>query len=157
MSTPSPDGILPDSPSLFGRILPGWIADRVGRFNVMIFTSFFSGIIVLALWCHAHTNASVIVFAALFGFSSGAFVSISPALVAQISDVRQIGVRNGSLFAVISVAALTGSPIAGAISTHQHGRFDGLQIFAGSFMLVGALFFTAARISLAGFKVGVKV
>ncbi|KAI9822140.1 MAG: hypothetical protein M1832_003143 [Thelocarpon impressellum] len=143
--------------SLFGRIFPGWIADRVGRFNVMIVTTFFSAVLVLALWRNAHTNASVIVFGALFGFGSGAYVSLGPALVAQISDVRQIGVRNGSLFAFVSLAALTGSPIAGAISARDHGGFEGLQVFSGTVMLVGAVFFAAARISLVGWKVAIRV
>lgn len=34
--------------SIFGRTLPGIIADRVGRFNTMVVTSFVSTILVLA-------------------------------------------------------------------------------------------------------------
>ena len=63
------------------------------------------------------------------GFGSGAFVSLSPSLIAQISDVRQIGVRTGSLFAVISIAALISQPIGGAIIQRWHGSYTGLQIY----------------------------
>ncbi|KAF6219295.1 hypothetical protein HO133_005120 [Letharia lupina] len=38
-----------------------------------------------------------ILFAAFYGFSSGAFVALAPALIAQISDIRQIGVRTGTM------------------------------------------------------------
>jgi len=40
---------------------------------------------------------------------------MAPALVAQISDIRKICVRNGTLFAIISIAALIENPIAGAL------------------------------------------
>ena len=52
-----------------------------------------AGIIVLALGIPASSNAAFITFAALYGFASGAFVSLLPAQVAQISKVEQIGVR----------------------------------------------------------------
>ncbi len=83
--------------SIFGRTLPGFVADRLGRYNVMIVTSFLSTILVLALWLPARGNVPYILFAAFYGFSSGAFVSLAPALIAQISDIRQIGVRTGTM------------------------------------------------------------
>lgn len=138
--------------SIFGRVLPGFVADKVGRFNTMIFISFLSTILVLALWLPARGNVPYILFAAFFGFSSGAFVSLAPALVAQISDVRQIGVRTGSMFAIISFAALVGNPIGGALVKNEGGGYLHLQIFCGIMMLGGSLFFVAARASQAGFR-----
>lgn len=138
--------------SIFGRTLPGFAADKLGRYNAMIVTSFLSTILVLGLWLPARGNAPYIVFAALFGFSSGAFVSLAPALVAQISDVRQIGVRTGSMFAVISVAALVGNPIGGVLISEENGDYTHLQIFCGVVMLAGSCCFVAARASLAGLK-----
>ena len=143
--------------SVFGRTLPGYFADRFGRFNAMIVTSYLSAILVLALWLPAKGNIPIIIFAALYGFSSGAFVSLAPALVAQISDIRQLGTRTGTLFCIISLAALTGNPIAGQLVKEEHGRFTHLQIFCGIMMIGGSTFFIAARASLMGFKVKVKV
>lgn len=131
--------------SVFGRIIPGYLGDRFGRFNVTIATSVFSTIIVLALWIPGRDNAAIIVFSFLYGFASGAFVAIVVALVAQVSDIRQIGVRNGTNFFVISWAALTGNPIAGALISHNNGGYIGLQIFCGVVIFVGALFFIASR------------
>lgn len=113
--------------SIFGRILPGIIADRFGRFNIMILTTGFSAIIVLALWLPAHGNAPIIVFSALYGFSSGAFVSLGPALIAQISPIREIGVRTGTFFACIAIAGLCGNPIGGALVGQDDGGFLYLQ------------------------------
>ncbi|KAB8071468.1 major facilitator superfamily domain-containing protein [Aspergillus leporis] len=132
--------------SLFGRILPGWIGDKVGRYNTQIVTCLFSGIIVLALWIPAKGSAPLIVFAALYGFGSGAFVSLLPAMIAQISDVREIGLRVGMEFATMSVAALVSNPIGGALI--DHGSFRDLQIFCGVVLLGGSVGFGMARLSL---------
>lgn len=111
-----------------------------------IIVTLVSGILVLALWLPSKGNAEIIVFAALYGFVSGAFVSLAPSVIAQISDVREIGVRNGCFFAVISIATLVGNPIGGALVSRQNGAFSGLQIFSGVTMLIGASVFVAARL-----------
>ncbi|KAK3074516.1 hypothetical protein LTR53_002998 [Teratosphaeriaceae sp. CCFEE 6253] len=143
--------------SLFGRTIPGFLADKIGRYNMMTIMCFFTSILVLAMWLPSTGNAPIIVFAALYGFGSGAFVSLAPSLIAQISDVRQIGVRTGTLFAVISVAALIGNPIGGQLITRWHGSFTGLQIYCGVMTLAGAVVLSLARVTLAGWKLGVKV
>jgi MFS family permease len=143
--------------SFFGRVLPGIAADKLGRYNVMTIMMAFTGVIVLALWMPAASNAPIIIFAALYGFGSGSFVSLAPSLVAQISDVREIGVRNGTVFAVISFAALCSNPIGGVLVTHWDGKYTGLQIFGGIMALSGAFTIMAARIVLAGTRLGAKV
>ncbi|KAJ5379884.1 MFS transporter asaE [Penicillium cataractarum] len=141
--------------SIFGRTLPGYMADRVGRYNVMIFFSYLSGILVLALWLPSRSNAPAIVFSAMYGFGSGAFVSLAPALIAQISDLREVGVRNGTCFSIISFAALTGTPIGGALVPDVlTGSYTSLQIFCGVVMLAGATLFVVARIVVGGVKLG---
>ena len=65
------------------------------------------------------------------------FVSLAPSLIAQISDVRQIGVRTGTLFAVIAIAALISNPIGGELITRWNGSFTGLQIYCGVMTFAG--------------------
>lgn len=101
--------------SIFGRIVPGIVADGFGRFNIMIITTLFSAIIVLGLWLPSASNAPIIVFCILYGFSSGAFVSMAPSLIAQISPIREIGLRSGTFFLCVALGGLTGNPIGGAL------------------------------------------
>ena len=144
--------------SIFGRTLPAYAADRyVGRFNVIIVMAFTTTIIVLALWIPASSNAAIIVFAIVFGFTSGTMVSMLPALVAQISDVREIGVRTGTIFSIVAIAVLVSNPIAGALIVADNGGFIKLQVFAGCMMMGGSVFLTLARIQLAGFKLKTKI
>ncbi|KAL4991601.1 major facilitator superfamily domain-containing protein [Aspergillus falconensis] len=70
--------------SIFGRIIPGWLGDRIGRFNIAILTTALPSIFALALWIPATTPALTIAFAALFGSTPGTFVSITPALIQQL-------------------------------------------------------------------------
>ncbi|OBS26132.1 hypothetical protein FPOA_00075 [Fusarium poae] len=105
--------------STFGRLLPAYLGDRVGVFNVMIPLTLLGGIFTLTVWLTAHSTASVIAYAALYGFTSGCTLSIIPAMVASFSDVRSIGTRNGSLYGVSAFGVLVGSPIAGAIVSDQ--------------------------------------
>ncbi|KAI9369952.1 major facilitator superfamily domain-containing protein [Aspergillus egyptiacus] len=146
--------------SIIGRILPSYIADHLGRFNIMITITILSLILVLALWLPSRTNATAIAFAALYGFSSGAAVSLAPALVAQISDIRQIGVRSGTYFAIAAFAALTGTPIAGALLPRPlEGSYLGLQLFCAGTMGVALLLYVCARgiVPYGGWGLGIKV
>jgi MFS family permease len=114
-------------------------------------------ILILALWLPATGNVPTIIFGALYGFAMGAFVSIGPSLMAQISDVREIGVRTGLLFSCIAFGALGGNPVAGSLVTRYKGEYTGLQIFAGVIMFVSFVIFVAARWSLVGKKLVAKV
>ena len=139
--------------SIIGRIAPGFVADKVGRFNTVIFIAALSAVVTLAVWIPSkNSTAALIVFAVLFGFASGGVISIAPSLVAQISDIRQIGNRNGIAFVAMSFGSLTGSPIAGAIVSRQNGDYLGLQLFCGMAMACSAFVYVAARWVQVGFK-----
>ncbi|KAI6083083.1 MFS general substrate transporter [Hypoxylon rubiginosum] len=138
--------------SIPGRIMPGFLGDRFGRFNVMIFISGLSGIITLALWVPGKSTATTVVYGAVFGFASGGFISLLPACIAQISDLREIGTRTGIAFFASALGALTGSPIGGAIVSAQNGSFLGLQLFCGISMTLSMFWFIASRTLQVGFK-----
>lgn len=132
--------------SIFGRIIPGWLGDRYGCFNVMIVTSYLSTILVLALWIPATNNPTNIVFAALYGFSSGTFVAMVPTLIAQVCpDITRLGVYMGSTYLFICPAVLICQPIAGALLAETDGDYFSLQVFCGVAMFIGATLYIAAR------------
>ncbi|KAI1480148.1 MFS general substrate transporter [Daldinia eschscholtzii] len=142
--------------SIPGRILPGVLADRVGRYNVAIVVAWITGVITLALWIPGKSQSAIIAFAAVYGLISGSLISLTPTLIAQISDVRQIGVRQGTCFTLQSFGALLGSPIAGAILASQNGSYWGLKLFCGCAFFAAMIAFAFARTTLVGLKV-VKV
>ncbi|OJJ45250.1 hypothetical protein ASPZODRAFT_69526 [Penicilliopsis zonata CBS 506.65] len=137
--------------SLFGRLFSGFASDRIGRFNILVAVCYLAGIVVLAVWIPATSNAATIVFSLLFGFASGAYVSLGPALMLQLGPIREIGYRTGLLFLVSSFGGLTTSPIAGAILQAQNGSYTGMKIFSGVLFLAGATGVLAARVHHTGF------
>ncbi|OQE07423.1 hypothetical protein PENVUL_c013G06052 [Penicillium vulpinum] len=102
--------------SIVGRVVPGYFADRFGRFNVMIITTLICSVLILALWLPAQSNqAAILAFAVLFGFWSGTAISLSPVCVAQISKTEDFGKRYGTTYFLVSIGSLIAIPIAGEI------------------------------------------
>ena len=56
--------------SFLGRILPGFVADRYGKFNCMIVATMSSGVVVLC-WTRATSVAGLVIWSAAYGFVSG--------------------------------------------------------------------------------------
>ncbi|CEO58969.1 hypothetical protein PMG11_03661 [Penicillium brasilianum] len=131
--------------SLFGRMGAGIGSDKLGAYNILVSACMLASILTLALWIPATGNAAIIVFATLFGFASGAYVSLAAALVVKISPFPEIGYRTGLLFLFSSFGGLTTNPIAGAILSRDGGSYTGMKVFAGVFLLAGSCFILVAR------------
>lgn len=137
--------------SVPGRALPGYLADRLGRFNVMLGTALACTILIFCLWLPptvlgVSSEGALTGFAVLFGFWSGAAISLTPVCVAQVSEVGEIGRRVGTTFSISSFGALVGVPIGGAIVDGSGGGFVGLVIFAGCCYVAALGAFMVARV-----------
>lgn len=129
--------------SVVGRILPGYIADHYGVYNVMITTASVTGILCLALWIPGgQSKAGLTAFAVLDGVWSGSTISITPVCVGAISDIKDYGKRYGTCYSIAGIAVLTGLPIAGALTKNN---YLGMKIFSGVIYLAGAGMFLLAR------------
>ncbi|KAF3917186.1 hypothetical protein ABW20_dc0104443 [Dactylellina cionopaga] len=143
--------------STFGRVVPNFIADRIGSINMQIPAMIISGILILC-WIPIKTFQGLIAFVVLYGFFSGVFISLPPASVASITpDVTYFGVRMGMMFSIASVGSLTGTPISGALIHAQGGSHDWARIWSGCIMLFSAALIIAARINASGLKWRYKI
>ncbi|PQE06040.1 MFS monocarboxylate transporter protein [Rutstroemia sp. NJR-2017a BBW] len=139
--------------SLFGRILPGILADRIGPYNIAILAATISGLICTCL-TKATTVAGISVLSLAYGFSSGTqFMSLTVedlgtkrVCASKLVPPSQFGVAMGSVMTFLSVAGLVGSPINGQI-LNVYG-YLGISLFSGLAMLIGALIIVAARLKL---------
>ena len=141
--------------STFGRIIPNFAADYLGCFNVLIPTSLISCLLAFA-WIGIHDPAGLIVFAILYGFFSGAFISLPPPTIVTLSpslDVVGTWIGMSGFFA--SIGLLVGTPIAGAIL--EHGGWAGLQAWGASCIGVATIFITAARVAKAGWNLDKRI
>uniref|UniRef100_A0A0D2XTU7 Major facilitator superfamily (MFS) profile domain-containing protein n=1 Tax=Fusarium oxysporum (strain Fo5176) TaxID=660025 RepID=A0A0D2XTU7_FUSOF len=129
-----------------GRALPGYVADRFGTFNTMCITSFVCAALILTLWLKAAgEEARTTSFTLLYGFWSGAAISLTPVCISQVSMIEDIGKRTGTAFFIASFGALTGIPIAGAILEAGDNSYRGLIVFAGILYISAFATFVLAR------------
>jgi MFS family permease len=142
--------------SLFGRLVAGFVGDKIGRLNVFVIACYLSGVWILGLWLPDSHNAALIVFAVLFGFFSGAFISLATPVIAHVSPMAELGFRVGMVLFACGTAGLITQPINGAIVDSQ-GGWTGAKVFSGVFSLVGTSFVLALRVRRAGMKVFVHI
>lgn len=129
-----------------GRALPGYAADRVGVFNTMCVTSFICSAFILGLWLTAAGNeVKTTVFTVLYGFWSGAAISLTPVCIGEVCKIEDYGKRCGTAFFIASFGVLIGIPIAGTILQADNGDYQGLIIFAGCVYVAAFLAFVLAR------------
>ncbi|KAJ7615662.1 major facilitator superfamily domain-containing protein [Mycena polygramma] len=133
--------------AILGRILPGYIADRIGRFNVITLSTMLSGVLILALWYTSAAEPNLLAFSAVYGFASGPFFSLITTCAAQVSPVEEVGARIGMIFVAMSTGALAGTPIGGVfIRDPTLPNFKHLILFSGIMAFVGSGFFLVARL-----------
>jgi len=133
--------------SLLGRIIPSHIADKVGVFNVTSVCIFMAGLLGFS-WIAVHTISDLFIFAAVFGFFSGAISSLSLNLTVDLSpDPGLLGIRVGMLFIPCALGLLLGNPIAGALDSTG---WLGLQLFTGGVLIVAAMLVILVRLLLYG-------
>ncbi|KAH8648701.1 major facilitator superfamily domain-containing protein [Xylariales sp. PMI_506] len=145
--------VLLNSGAIPGRTLPGYIADHCGAFNTMCVTSLTCTVFILGLWLRAADNlAKVISFVVLFGFWSGAAISLSPVCVSRVCKIEDYGKSTGMAYFVASFGALVGIPIAGALLDTTSDPYQSLIIFAGSAYGLSFVVFCIARVYAGGCK-----
>ncbi|KAJ4287026.1 hypothetical protein N0V88_007790 [Collariella sp. IMI 366227] len=113
-----------------GRVLPNYFADRYGVFNTMIVVSVACTVVVLGFWLPIGSNdAAITAFTVVYGFWSGASISLTPVCIGEVCGTEDFGKRNGTSFFIASFAALISAPIAGAIL--GNGGYQGVIILSG--------------------------
>ncbi|GAB7329345.1 hypothetical protein MBLNU13_g01140t1 [Cladosporium sp. NU13] len=108
--------------SFLGRILPGFVADRHGKFNCCIIAT----------------------ISTAYGFASGGVLSLQQACAAQLATLPTIGLAIGTVTGSTSLSAMANVPISGALA-EKYGYLP-LSVFSGVTVLVGGILLVLARI-----------
>ena len=96
--------------SCIGRLLAGRIADRYGRLNVLIILISAAVItIFVILYPFSHYLSALYLFSALYGLFSGSFISLAPVCIRQVSHAKEIGMRFGTCYCLVSFAYVSHS------------------------------------------------
>ncbi|OKL61098.1 hypothetical protein UA08_03319 [Talaromyces atroroseus] len=103
--------------SLLGRVLPGFAADQVGRFNTLVSMVCITLVIMAAVWLPfgSHDSATLLVVVAIFGFGSGGWLSLAPVCAGQLCRTQDYGRFYGTIYSVASFGVLLTVPVGGKL------------------------------------------
>ncbi|KAI0699022.1 MFS general substrate transporter [Cytidiella melzeri] len=131
--------------NLPGRVIPNRLANRFGVHNQMIVSAAICGALAIA-FIGMHNAAGVVLIAIIYGFASGAYVSLLAPMLAGLSpNVEEMGNRMGTCFALGGLATFIGPPIMGALLGTSDYKWIRPSLFSGCCVLVGVIFMIIAR------------
>ncbi|THU89177.1 MFS general substrate transporter [Dendrothele bispora CBS 962.96] len=131
--------------NLPGRLIPNHLASRLGVHNQMIVAASICGALAIA-FIGMHNAAGMVVIAIIYGFASGAYVSLLGAMLAGLSpNLQEMGSRMGTCFACGGFATFIGPPIMGALLGTTNYKWLRPSLFSGCCVLVGVVFMIIAR------------
>ncbi|KAL0081133.1 major facilitator superfamily domain-containing protein [Phycomyces blakesleeanus] len=131
-----------------GRLILGFIGDRVGRVNTYIVASTLSGLFCMVVWPFATTYNTLLGFAVLFGFFGGVYYALAAPITGNIVGIERISSGVSILFLASALSAV-GPPISSAIQlSTPDNSFIGVQMFSGSVFIIGAMICLVMKIKI---------
>ncbi|KAG1779501.1 MFS general substrate transporter [Suillus placidus] len=128
--------------STFGRVSAGLMGDKVGPFNTMAAFTAVAGMMTFA-WPFTKNEIQFIVISSIYGFSTGAYVSLFTVAAVAMGKIEDAGRRVGMFMSLAALGAIAGPPISGAISTA--GGFVEAGYYAGGIIMCGVVLLLLAR------------
>lgn len=147
-----------NSVGYISRILPPFISDRItGPLNLIIPFALATGVMLFA-WSGVHTTGGLYPFTIVIGLTSSGVQGLFPSVLSSLTpDLKKTGTRMGMAFSIVSFAALTGPPLAGALISDSNGSYLHAQMWGGTVLVCGSLTLIAARVAQTGLKLRVKI
>lgn len=129
-----------------GRLVPAYLSDKYfGAVTVFIPTILGAAICVFS-WAGVDSLGGLYGWILFIGYFAAGIQSLFPSTLAGLSkDLSKNGTRIGMIFTIISIAALTGPPLAGKLIQVGNGSYLPAQIWGGACLCVGAALLTGAR------------
>ncbi|KAJ6144902.1 hypothetical protein N7470_008797 [Penicillium chermesinum] len=136
------------------RIVIGYAADKLGRLNMLFFTTVVSAFSVFAFWLPSTfvdktvtslaSEVLFIFFAILYGCFGSAYISLFPASLVELFGVQHYTSVNGALYFIRGAGALLGTPLTGLLLSGQSAlespyNYERVAITVGVLLSVASL------------------
>ncbi|KAL6855473.1 hypothetical protein ACO1O0_006622 [Amphichorda felina] len=137
-----------NSASIPGRIIPSYIADKVGSLDTYVVVCTLSSATIF-YWLSVVNIAGNVAFAVMWGLFSGGAVALANVVLTGITpDLTRLGTRLGMVSIIKGLGSLIGPPISGAI-LDRSGSYMGVQLFSAFGMMLTAVLMLGLRLDLA--------
>ncbi|KAF4991506.1 hypothetical protein FGRMN_7780 [Fusarium graminum] len=133
-----------NSSSIFGRIVPAFLAQSLGPMNTIISAAVLLTTTSLCL-ISATTTSRLLVTVICQGFFTGSFFALQPTIFVRLTgDPQRIGTRFGMAFSVMSVGLLFGPPVGGALRRNM--GYTAAWVWAGLTVFIGGVLILCSRL-----------
>jgi len=140
--------VILNASAVLGCFLFSIPATYYGCLSVLVPCSFALGILTLSMLL-LQDNANVIIFAILYGFFSGGYISqINQMPLAFSQDDRGPGIRSGFWMFTLSGAVLIGTPVLGALLESPQFLWNRPVILSAVLMFIGSFLLLISRVLL---------
>ncbi|KAF9066735.1 major facilitator superfamily domain-containing protein [Rhodocollybia butyracea] len=126
-----------------GRIIGGLVANRFGALNLTILTTILSVGFIIG-WAVTESQSVYIGMAICYGIGIGGFLGLFMVPVAQMGNVGDAGRRTGIQMTILSIGALIGPPISGAIQ-EKNSDFTLVGVYAAVIMAASTVLMVIAK------------
>lgn len=141
-----------NSMSFLGRVVPGFAADHIGRFNILLTLVTLTLVIMAAVWLPfgSRNQATLYTVVGIFGFGSGGWLSLAPVCAGQLCRTEDYGRFYGTVYSVAAFGVLLTVPVGGQLL--QSTTPQALVGFYSAVLLAGLVSLTLSRWAILEWK-----
>ena len=132
--------------------MPGILADKIGRFNILICLVILTLIIMAGVWLPIGSKdaATLYTVVAIYGFGSGGWISLAPVCAGQLCKTEEYGRFYGTVYSIAAFGVLITVPVGGDLLQQTTPRI--LIGFYSAVLLVGLVCMALSRWALLDWK-----
>ncbi len=119
-----------------GRIVGGYVSDRIGRTQTMVL-AFILQAINMFLFAHYKTPEMLLFGASFTGLCYGTIYTLMPMAVADFYGLKNLGMNYGILFTAFGFAGVVG-PIIGGIIRDKSGTYNTSYLISAILLIIAA-------------------
>ncbi|MFQ5855193.1 MAG: OFA family MFS transporter [Anaerolineae bacterium] len=124
-----------------GRIIAGWVSDRIGRQRAMLLFFGLTGIVMFITPFSAGTTIGLLLAVTIIGASYGSNFALFPSTTADFFGTKNVGANYGLIFSAWGLAGVLGGRIGSFV-------FQATGAYTNAFYISGVLALIAAGLSL---------
>ncbi len=126
--------------NMLGRVIWGWISDKIGRYNALpIMYVILGSMMFLLSTVGADQFTKFVISVMLIGFCFGGFMGVFPALTADNFGPKNNGVNYGFMFIGFALGGYIGPMLAASIKTSNNGDYSTAFYISAGLCVVGII------------------
>lgn len=122
--------------NMSGRILWGWVSDRIGRLPTVV-AMFVLGAFAMATLAAVSGLTGFVVVLIIVGLCFGGFLGIFPSITADAFGPKNLGMNYGIMFTAFGFAGVVGPRLAATFKELHQGNYTYAMLIAAALSVVG--------------------